>query len=84
MLCFHPRHDLTLALMGVEEIQRVVKAWQAVYEEEGRFLRDTGAEDGYVQIFEVGRTSVHPRGVAISFHGVKEGGPKAYRRTAER
>lgn len=55
VICFHPRHDLTVARMAHEDIVAVIDRWRDVYEEEGRFLRETGAEDGYVQIFEVSK-----------------------------
>lgn len=43
VLCFSPKHDLTLARMSESEIGDVVKAWKGVWE-------DSGEE--YVQIFE--------------------------------
>jgi len=60
VICFHPRHDLTLARMSVEDVVRVVEGWKGIYREEGEMLRagsEEGAEgkgEGYVQIFEVG------------------------------
>ena len=60
VICFHPRHDLTLARMEVDDIVHVVKGWKGIYEEEGRMLRESGGGDGaegYVQIFEVSRRS---------------------------
>ena len=60
VLCFSPRHDLTLATMPVESIARVVDVWA---EQE----RDLGARQdiGYVQIFEnrgamMGASNPHP------------------------
>ena len=54
VICFHPRHDLTLSLMSVEEILHVIDGWKKLYVEEGAFLETLGSEDGgYVQIFEV-------------------------------
>lgn len=50
VICFHPRHDLTLARMDVKDIAKVVEAWKEVYVEEAAFL---GRDGGYVQIFEV-------------------------------
>jgi len=48
VLVFHPRHDVTLARLSVEDINRVVDEWIRIY-------RLRGAQDGikYVQIFEV-------------------------------
>jgi UDPglucose--hexose-1-phosphate uridylyltransferase len=48
VLCFHPRHDLTLARLEVEDVEKVIDEWIRVYLKRGR-------QDGieYVQIFEV-------------------------------
>ncbi len=60
VICFSPRHDLTLARMGTAEIRSVVDAWT----EELRSLG--GRPDiGYVQIFEnrgemMGASNPHP------------------------
>jgi len=62
VVCFSPRHDLTLAQMKTEEIRRVVDVWAAQYEE-------LGALDyiNSVQIFEnrgamMGASNPHPHG----------------------
>jgi UDPglucose--hexose-1-phosphate uridylyltransferase len=62
VLCFSPRHDLTLAEMSAPAIRRVVDAWA----EETRAL---AAEPGiaYVQVFEnkgamMGCSNPHPHG----------------------
>ncbi len=62
VLCFDPRHDLTLATMDVASIERVVGEW-ATQETE------LGGRDGiqYVQIFEnrgaiMGASNPHPHG----------------------
>jgi galactose-1-phosphate uridylyltransferase len=47
VICFSPRHDLTLAKMFVEEIRAAVDVWSEQYVELG--ARD---DIGYVQIFE--------------------------------
>ena len=48
VLCFHPRHDLTLARLEVEAIEKIIEEWTRVYLRRGR-------QEGikYVQIFEV-------------------------------
>ena len=48
VLAFHPRHDLTLARLAVEDIARIVDEWIAAY-------KRRGTQEGikYVQIFEV-------------------------------
>jgi len=60
VICFSPRHDLTLARMAVEDIERVVRVW-------GEQYRSLGAIDGInaVQIFEnrgdmMGASNPHP------------------------
>lgn len=62
VLCFDPRHDLTLATMELPAIERVVEEW-------GRQETELGSRDdiGYVQIFEnrgamMGASNPHPHG----------------------
>lgn len=62
VLCFSPRHDLTLSRMSAREARAVVDAWAAQYAE-------LGARDSinYVQIFEnrgamMGASNPHPHG----------------------
>ncbi len=62
VLCFSPRHDLTLAEMELADIRVVVDAWVAQYAEIGAipFIK-------YVQIFEnkgamMGASNPHPHG----------------------
>ncbi|KAI7884610.1 galactose-1-phosphate uridylyltransferase [Lichtheimia hyalospora FSU 10163] len=62
VMCFSPRHDLTMAEMTVEEIEQVVKQWTSSYK--------AMAEKDYikhVQIFEnkgaaMGCSNPHPHG----------------------
>jgi len=62
VICFSPRHDLTLAKMAVEDIRKVVDLWDAQCQELG------GREDiSYVQVFEnrgamMGASNPHPHG----------------------
>lgn len=60
VICFSPRHDLTLAQMDVDAIADVVEVWKLEYENLGR-LDDVN----YVQIFEnkgelMGCSNPHP------------------------
>jgi UDPglucose--hexose-1-phosphate uridylyltransferase len=60
VLCFSPRHDLTISRMEAAEIEIVVKAWR----EEVRRL-DSVPWVGYVQVFEnrgalMGASNPHP------------------------
>ncbi len=62
VLCFDPRHDLTLATMEVAAIRRVVEMWAAQAAELG-----ARPEIAYVQIFEnrgamMGASNPHPHG----------------------
>jgi len=62
VLCFSPRHDLTLPRMAKEDVEKVVRVWTEKY-------RSLGALDyvSYVQIFEnrgavMGCSNPHPHG----------------------
>jgi UDPglucose--hexose-1-phosphate uridylyltransferase len=60
VICFSPRHDLTLPEMSVEEIRRVVDVWAEQTTELGQRFR-------WVQIFEnkgaiMGSSNLHPHG----------------------
>lgn len=62
VICFSPRHDLTIPEMSVENIKKVVDLWTAEYTE-------LGSRDfiNYVQIFEnkgsiMGCSNPHPHG----------------------
>ncbi|SRR6056297_1450144 len=62
VICFSPRHDLTIPLMQVKNIREVIDVWEQEY-------RELGAYDfiNYVQIFEnrgatMGCSNPHPHG----------------------
>lgn len=62
VVCFSPRHDLTLARMDASAIENVVRVWQNQY-------RDLGAKPfiNHIQIFEnrgamMGCSNPHPHG----------------------
>ncbi|MCL5994724.1 MAG: galactose-1-phosphate uridylyltransferase, partial [Chloroflexi bacterium] len=62
VVCFSPRHDLTLAQLPVEQIRAVVDTWVAQCEELG-----ARADVTYVQLFEnrgevMGASNPHPHG----------------------
>lgn len=62
VLCFTPRHDLTLAQMDVATIRHVVDAWVGQYEELAKLPYVS-----YVQVFEnrgamMGASNPHPHG----------------------
>ncbi|KAI9306405.1 galactose-1-phosphate uridylyltransferase [Cunninghamella echinulata] len=63
VICFSPRHDLTMAEMKTEEIQAVVQEWTTNYQ---RIKREVPLVK-YVQIFEnkgsaMGCSNPHPHG----------------------
>ena len=60
VICFSPRHDLTLPLMPQEEIRRVVDIWADQ-------VKELGAKYQWVQVFEnkgavMGCSNPHPHG----------------------
>jgi UDPglucose--hexose-1-phosphate uridylyltransferase len=60
VICFSPRHDLTLATMGLEEIELAVRTWLAQFRELGSL-----ENINHVQIFEnrgamMGASNPHP------------------------
>lgn len=62
VLCFDPRHDLTLATMDLSGVERVVDTWAS---QEAELA--ARADIGYVQIFEnrgamMGASNPHPHG----------------------
>ena len=62
VICFSPRHDLTLANMSVDTIHKVVAAWEAQYA-----ALAGKSEINYIQIFEnkgamMGCSNPHPHG----------------------
>ena len=72
VLCFSPRHDLTLAKMDVPSIRTVVDAWAQQAEE-----LSSDPEIGYVQIFEnrgamMGASNPHPHGQIWATHSLPD------------
>lgn len=70
VVCFSPRHDLTLARMSVSEIGTVVRVWAAQYGELGSL-----PGINYVQVFEnrgeiMGCSNPHPHGQIWANHTV--------------
>ncbi|MFP4089667.1 MAG: UDP-glucose--hexose-1-phosphate uridylyltransferase [Cyclobacteriaceae bacterium] len=62
VICFSPRHDLTLPQMSAEQIVKVIELWQREYQDLGN-----RPEINYVQIFEnkgqmMGCSNPHPHG----------------------
>ena len=83
VLCFSPRHDLTLARMAIDDIARVVDAWVEETVNLGR--RD---DIGAVQIFEnrgeiMGCSNPHPHGQIWATRHVPNELEKETRRQSE-
>ena len=79
VVCFSPRHDLTLARMDAAAIRRVVDVWVEQDLEIG-----ASPEIGYVQIFEnrgamMGCSNPHPHGQIWSTQNVPEEPAKEHR-----
>lgn len=62
VICFSPRHDLTIPQMSIDAIRKIIDVWCAEYEDLGKkpFIK-------YVQIFEnkgaiMGCSNPHPHG----------------------
>ncbi len=78
VVCFSPRHDLTLAEMDVAALRAVVDVWAEEYERLG-----SGPMIGHVQIFEnkgelMGCSNPHPHGQiwaqsTVPLHAEREG-----------
>ena len=70
VICFSPRHDLTIAQMSVADIRNVVDLWHDQYQELGQ-----KADINYVQIFEnkgaaMGCSNPHPHGQIWAQHHI--------------
>lgn len=70
VVCFHPRHDLTLPLMTVPEIETVIQTWTSE-------TASLGALDyiNYVEVFEnrgaaMGASNPHPHSQIWSSHHI--------------
>ncbi|MEM9676260.1 MAG: galactose-1-phosphate uridylyltransferase, partial [Bacteroidota bacterium] len=62
VVCFSPRHDLTLPELTVDDIEKVIELWQGEYRTLG-----SNPQINYVQIFEnkgkmMGCSNPHPHG----------------------
>ncbi|MGE5806302.1 MAG: UDP-glucose--hexose-1-phosphate uridylyltransferase [Ignavibacteria bacterium] len=76
VVCFSPRHSLTLAEMALNEIEEVVKTWKREYSELGKL-----SFINYVQIFEnkgeiMGCSNPHPHGQIWAQESIPNGPTK--------
>lgn len=70
VICFSPRHDITIPEMEVEDIKKVIDVWQKEYQDLGRL-----DYVNYVQVFEnkgdiMGCSNPHPHGQIWSQNAV--------------
>ncbi|KAK4053993.1 galactose-1-phosphate uridyl transferase [Microbotryomycetes sp. JL221] len=71
VICFNPRHDLTVAEMNDQEIENIVNAWTKLYID----VSNQYSFVSYIQIFEnkgsmMGCSNPHPHGQAWSLSHV--------------
>lgn len=69
VICFSPKHNLTLPLMTLEELSQVVQTWQNLYNDLLQDSKAKGLPYKYLQIFEnkgfaMGCSNPHPHGQA--------------------
>jgi UDPglucose--hexose-1-phosphate uridylyltransferase len=80
VICFSPRHDLSLSRMTTGQVNLVVQTWQTEYEALG-----SQPDIGYVQIFEnrgelMGCSNPHPHGQIWASHALPDQPAKEDRR----
>lgn len=83
VICYSPRHDLSMARLDVDTVVRVIEAWRREYEELG-----SRPDIGYVQIFEnrgalMGCSNPHPHGQIWAARSVPDLPAREGRRQAE-
>ncbi len=69
VICFSPKHNLTLPLMNHDEIVQIVQTWQDLYKSCKKQALQNEAPYRYIQIFEnkgsaMGCSNPHPHGQA--------------------
>ncbi|CEP63344.1 UDP-glucose:hexose-1-phosphate uridylyltransferase LALA0_S08e00276g [Lachancea lanzarotensis] len=69
VLCFSPKHNLTLPLLPLDDVVNVVEAWKKLYVDLGKEAKQNGKPYKYIQIFEnkgsaMGCSNPHPHGQA--------------------
>jgi UDPglucose--hexose-1-phosphate uridylyltransferase len=72
VICFSPRHDLTLATMSPKEIENVIRTWTVQFQELAQM-----PQINYVQIFEnrgsmMGASNPHPHCQIWATHSIPE------------
>ena len=69
VICFSPKHNLTIPQMKQSDLVQVINAWQKLYNDLAREAREDHKPFKYVQIFEnkgtaMGCSNLHPHGQA--------------------
>ncbi|KAK6457881.1 galactose-1-phosphate uridyl transferase [Scheffersomyces xylosifermentans] len=69
VICFSPKHNLTLPLMSIKELTKVIDAWSSLYDNLKKEADADIAPYKYLQIFEnkgfaMGCSNPHPHGQA--------------------
>lgn len=69
VICFSPKHNLTIPQMKLSELIQVVDAWQKLYNNLAKEAKEEHKPFKYVQIFEnkgtaMGCSNLHPHGQA--------------------
>lgn len=70
VVCFSPRHDLTLSEMDVDDIRKIIEVWIEEFKDLG-----SSSDINYVQIFEnkgemMGCSNPHPHGQIWATHSI--------------
>ncbi|EJS44591.1 gal7p [Saccharomyces arboricola H-6] len=69
VICFSPKHNLSIPQMKLSDLIHVINAWQTLYNDLAREAREIHKPYKYVQIFEnkgtaMGCSNLHPHGQA--------------------
>ncbi|CCF57075.1 hypothetical protein KAFR_0C00800 [Kazachstania africana CBS 2517] len=75
VICFSPKHNLTLPLMKQQDIVKVVSTWQTLYNQLAKEAVEEKKPYKYLQIFEnkgtaMGCSNLHPHGQAWCLESV--------------
>lgn len=75
VICFSPKHNVTIPQMPQKDLVQVVSAWQQLYNDVAKQARDDKKPFKYLQIFEnkgtaMGCSNLHPHGQAWCLESV--------------
>ncbi|KAJ1909964.1 galactose-1-phosphate uridyl transferase [Mycoemilia scoparia] len=88
VICYSPRHDLTMAGLGQTEIRAIIQTWISIYKELSAKEEDGNGNLKYIQIFEnkgamMGCSNPHPHGQVWALSYVPEEPAKEIEALAE-